>query len=261
MTNADGIGHPGFPNTLPGHVSTYRIGLKGALTSVGSPVVAGQGPDYLVADPSGRFVYVANDGGSPVITETVSGYRVAGNGTLIPLKGSPFPEGGEPLSLCIDPLGRFLYTTDWYYGWLTEYRISNNGTLSRPPNDNQTGISPYGPAVADPLGRFVYVNNTNYYSEQPTTFSGFQVANNGTLTPAVGSPFTYTDLGRNADLTSMVVDMTGQFLYIAGSANCEGCLDQNGVISVYRIGGNGSLMENKGALFYAGPISFMAIGL
>jgi hypothetical protein len=55
----------------------------------------------------------------------------------------------------------------------------------------------------------------------------------------------------------MVVDLTGQFLYVSNS-NEDG-IEPNGVISVYRIGGNGSLMEIKGSLFYSGPVGDMAV--
>jgi 6-phosphogluconolactonase (cycloisomerase 2 family) len=189
-----------------GHVSVYRIGLKGVLTPVyGSPFTAGFWPASVVADPSGRFIYVANKGANPIATETLSGYSIAGNGTLIPLKGSPFQEGGGTYSMCMDPLGRFLYLTDFFYDQLTEFRITNNGVPRR--LSYYKGVSPYGPIVVDPFGRFVYVANSR--TSATASFSGYRVANNGALTTVVGSPFQF--------LGAMVVDLTGQFLYVSNS--------------------------------------------
>jgi hypothetical protein len=55
----------------------------------------------------------------------------------------------------------------------------------------------------------------------------------------------------------MVVDLTGQFLYVSNSH--EDGNEPDGVISVYRIGGNGSLTEIEGSLIYSGSVGDMAV--
>src|ERR1700738_1273292 len=83
VTNLDGTGIPGYGGTV-GHVSAYRIGVNGALTPVsGSALPAGFSPLSVQADPVGGFVYVDNAGSQEEFSETVSAYRVSGNGTLI----------------------------------------------------------------------------------------------------------------------------------------------------------------------------------
>jgi 6-phosphogluconolactonase (cycloisomerase 2 family) len=99
----------------------------------------------------------------------------------------------------MDPLGRFLYLTDFFYDQLTEFRITNNGVPRR--LSYYKGVSPYGPIVVDPFGRFVYV--ANYRTSATASFSGYRVANNGALTTVVGSPFQF--------LGAMVVDRPDSF--------------------------------------------------
>src|SRR5271155_2238842 len=68
-----------LPNEERGNVSTYAIGADGALTQIPErPVAAGTKPVSVAVNPSGRFAYVANCGGS----NNVSGYRITANGSL-----------------------------------------------------------------------------------------------------------------------------------------------------------------------------------
>jgi hypothetical protein len=113
-----------------GHVSVYRIGANGALKLVGSPFPAGFYPDSVVADPSGRFVYVGNAGGESIASSTISGYSVAPNGVLTPLPGSPYPEGASPVTIAIDPLNHCLYAANFYYPILSAFHIGANGLLT-----------------------------------------------------------------------------------------------------------------------------------
>jgi 6-phosphogluconolactonase len=88
-------------------LSVYRIDpATGALGHVpGSPFPAEPGGNVVSVDPSGRFVYVANEQ-----TENVSAHEVdRETGALTPLAGSPFAAGPRPLALAADPLGRFLF--------------------------------------------------------------------------------------------------------------------------------------------------------
>ena len=52
-------------------------------------------------------MYVVN-----VLSNNVSGYAIADNGTLKPVPGSPFPAGSGPGWITIDPTGRFVYVAN-----------------------------------------------------------------------------------------------------------------------------------------------------
>lgn len=88
-------------------ISAYSIGANGALTPVpGSPFqVEGAFPVSMSVDPVDRFIYVANEGGTENPSGTVnfngsvSAYRVAENGALTSVAGSPFAAGSFSISV------------------------------------------------------------------------------------------------------------------------------------------------------------------
>jgi 6-phosphogluconolactonase len=92
------------------NVSGYTIdSTTGALTPItGSPFAAGTNPGSVAVDPSGKFAYVANEGGN-----NVSGYTIDPvTGALTPITGSPFAAGTIPDSVAVDPSGKFAYAAN-----------------------------------------------------------------------------------------------------------------------------------------------------
>jgi hypothetical protein len=74
-----------------------------------TPFATGAQPVAIVADPGGRYMYVANSGnGGSITAYTVNG----ANGFLDSIAGSPFPLGRVPARLWMDVLGNFLYVAD-----------------------------------------------------------------------------------------------------------------------------------------------------
>jgi 6-phosphogluconolactonase len=69
-----------------------------------------------------ELVYVTN-----LYDSTVSAYRIAPNGALNVVQGSPFSAGGGPYSVAVDFLGRFAYVA------------SLNGTVSAYQVDQTSG--------------------------------------------------------------------------------------------------------------------------
>ena len=89
---------------LPEGVRSYRADLtSGALTPADAQPT-GASPWGVAADPSGRFVYVANRGAS-----TVSALRINSPGGTLTFIGT-YPTGGSWTSAAVvEPLGRFLF--------------------------------------------------------------------------------------------------------------------------------------------------------
>ncbi len=146
-----------------GTIHVFSVNAStGAITEVlGSPFNAGLIPVQLAVDPTGRFVYVANQ-----LSEDITAFSVdASTGTLTELPGSAFPIGSQPIALAIDPTGRFLYVsaTNFTNGALQqsiyEYTI-----------DSVTGVvtaaagSPFLPGTFvtsiafNPKGNFAYLS-------------------------------------------------------------------------------------------------------
>jgi 6-phosphogluconolactonase (cycloisomerase 2 family) len=108
-----------------GHVSAYAISATGSLTQVtGSPFLAGAGTVSVALDPSGRYLYAANNGNGALDSFTVSAYTVDPNtGALIDIAGSPYAAGFEPQSVTVDPSGNFVYVANFGDNDLSAYTI------------------------------------------------------------------------------------------------------------------------------------------
>jgi 6-phosphogluconolactonase (cycloisomerase 2 family) len=223
-------------NSGENSISAYKIGGTGGLTPLGK-AQAGIAPVSVAVDPFGRFVYVANLGNDvPPQSSNVSSFRIAKNGTLAPVIGSPFSSGILPIAVVADPFGRYVYaansgTQELDTENIAGYRVAQNGALK--PLQNSPFANGEGPesAAMDPWGRFLYV--ANFYDG---VLSVCRIAGNGNLTPVAGSPFATTPAS-----SIVVVDPLGRFLYVANSFEPA--------ISVYRIAGNGSLTQLHGSPF------------
>jgi 6-phosphogluconolactonase len=175
-------------NSGENSISAYRIGGTGALTPLGK-AQAGSAPVSVAVDPFGRFVYVANLGiDVPPQPSNVSSFRIAKNGTLAPVIGSPFSSGILPMAVVADPFGRYVYaansgTQELDTENIAGYRVAQNGAL-KPLKDSPfaNGEGPESAAM-DPWGRFLYV--ANFFDE---VLSVYRIAGNGNLTPVAGSP-------------------------------------------------------------------------
>jgi 6-phosphogluconolactonase len=78
----------------------FSIGTAGALNEVsGSPYAVGTGPNGVLLDTTGSYVYVANKG-----SNNISGFLLtAASGKLTAIAGSPFSSGGQlPTALVND---------------------------------------------------------------------------------------------------------------------------------------------------------------
>jgi 6-phosphogluconolactonase (cycloisomerase 2 family) len=256
VTNADGSGIPLRGGTV-GHVSVYRIGVNGALTPVpGSPFPAAFGPLSIVADPTGRFVYVGDVGSAQAQTEMMSAYRVEGNGALTPLPGSPYVNGNETVSMAVDPLGRFVYAAGEFDLALATYNIRASGIPVPLPASTfsvMVGVNSNDTVVADPFGRFVY---------QSIAGNGGGIAINIYRVSATGlTPSAPFSAGFYSDY--MAVDCFGQFLFAAVTAiprpSGSGLIEGTG-LAIYRIGSKGTLTPVNGSPFNPGfPVGPMAV--
>jgi len=171
-------------------VSAFSISANGALTPIsGSPF-----PDAnstagfasvvsLLADPSGKFVFVADH-----MAESVVAFNVNLAGALTPASALPPPAPGcsvschhNPLRLAVDPADKFIYWTNVQNGTVSAFNI-NNGNLTAIA-ETPVGTHPFGLSL-DPTGRFLYVVN-----KADNTVSGFSVnPANGAVSPLSGFP-------------------------------------------------------------------------
>ena len=94
-------------------------------------------------DPSGKFVYVANQN-----KNNVSGFTIdSSTGVLTAFTGSPFTTGSFPVSVAVDPSGKFVYVANSQSNNVSGYTIETTGALTSLGNAFTAGSSPFSVAI------------------------------------------------------------------------------------------------------------------
>jgi 6-phosphogluconolactonase len=108
------------------NISAYRINLgTGALTTIeGSPFTGRGNPMGVTADPSGKYLYVAN------YDNTVSAYSInLSTGALTSI--SYYSSGVNSIGIVADPSGKYLYVANSASASISGYNInSSTGALT-----------------------------------------------------------------------------------------------------------------------------------
>jgi 6-phosphogluconolactonase len=181
-----------------------------------------------------EFAYVGNYGDN-----NISGYKIASDGSLTAVKGSPFAAGTGPTAMAVDPTGKFAYAANTGTssgGDISAYTInSTTGALTAVKGSPfSAGVEPSGVAI-DPTGKFAYVSNygandVDAYSIDATT---------GALTAVKGSPF-----ATGGEPEYVAIDPKGKFAYVPDY--------ESNAVSAYTIESDGALKPVKGSPFTAG---------
>ena len=226
------VANSGGGNTA-GSVSMYAInGTSGILTPTGTiqaPCTSGPGscsPSSLAVHPSGKFVYIANEGG--FTPTSVSMYAIDTTTGVLGLIGTVAVDG-RATSVTLDPSGKFAYVADG-----GQNSDGSKGTnVSMYSIDATTGVlTSIGKIMADlspssiaihPSGKFVYVVNND--SNDISTY---------TLNPQTGDLVSIGTLAATAG--SIVIHPSGNFAYVTSS----------GGVAMY------TLDTTSGALTFAG---------
>ena len=169
------------------------------------------------ADPTPKFAYVTNycPTSGVCLIGTVSAYTInSSTGALRAVAGSPFAAGQFPISVTVDPSGRFAYVANecesCTRGTVSAYTInSSTGALSVVSGSPfAAGTTPTILVTVDPSGRFAYVaNECDGCSQERLGLHHRQL--HGGLARISGSPFA---AGFGPD--SVTVDPSGQFAYV-----------------------------------------------
>ncbi|MCK6447534.1 MAG: lactonase family protein [Planctomycetes bacterium] len=132
-------------------VETFAIdATTGALAASAAPVVLDGGPQALRLHPHGLALYVAETGQSRVQALSIDPLTHAPSAL-----GASHASGQTPVDLEVDPLGRFLYTSNLRGHNVSIFALAADGSLV-PEGALATGIFPSDVAI-DPTGRFLHV--------------------------------------------------------------------------------------------------------
>jgi 6-phosphogluconolactonase len=140
------------------------------------------------------------------------------SGAFKPVKGSPFQAGSSPLSVSVDPIGRFAYVstngssaTDPPAVWA--YTIDPSSGALPPVRTGPFGAGALPIAInVDPSGQFVY--EASFGSN---TIVGYRIdATTGALNALPSSP---TTAGTGTAPDAISFDPSGKFLYAANQTS------------------------------------------
>lgn len=195
-------------------------------------------------DDGAEFVYTPD-----YESAEVSAFRIDDDGELTRVKGSPFPAGDGPISIAIDPNGRFLYVTNQMgpTSSISGYTIDPTDGALTPIKGSpfQSGFASFAIAIGS-SGKFAYV------ADYGTGSSGYVEAyainsSTGALEQLKSSPYS-----AGYYVNDMVMDPSGKFVYVG----CNGGNISYGNLYAYAINEqNGALTPVKGSPFFAGGAS------
>ncbi|MBL8859150.1 MAG: beta-propeller fold lactonase family protein [Planctomycetes bacterium] len=193
-----------------GWLTAYAINqTTGALTSLGTQEI-GSNPTAVAIDPTGRFLYTANNGTGFPNTSGISTFAldpVTGVATnLVPRTVAP-----GVFDLAFHPDGRHLYGVLSSANSIARFTISRtSGELTAVPPPTSAGIEPVGLAVT-PNGRFGFSVALDPLGTG--SMSTHSIAADGTLSAPIQTLF---DGMHPYDVT---VDASGKFMYAANSGS------------------------------------------
>jgi len=201
-----------YSSEADGNLAMYTIDTTtGALTSTGPITGEINGncpglcfPAWVVADPSGKFAYVAVSGNDSASTGSVITYAInATNGALASTGTTgTIATGINPVSVAVDPAGKFVYVANSGSNDVSMYTINTATGALTSAGTVATGKVPSSVAV-DPAGMFAYVadngaNDVSMYTINATT---------GALT-SIGT------IATGTSPVTVAVDPTGKFAYV-----------------------------------------------
>ncbi len=206
-------------------VSMYSVSsCTGALTSTTPASVTtgimppNLGAEEMVADPLGRFAYVANLVSNATGEATISMYTVnSGTGILTPTTPATVPTGFFPQEIAIDPLGRFVYTANTDDNSISMFTINQStGVLTPTTPASVSTVVPgnvlWQPSflTVDPTGKFLYLTESLTNGAAVLMFNIDQTT--GLLTPT--SPATVPTGGIPWQI---VVTPSDKFAYVVNN--------------------------------------------
>ena len=221
------VGYAYVANQYENSVSQYTIAEGGALMPMTPPtVVGGDTPEAITADPSGRYVYLANV--RPTPAGKISQYVIGATGALAPMATPSASAGTYPVSIVVDPSDKYAYVANNLSGDISEFALGADGALA-PIGTVKSGAGyPNAPAsvVVDPSGKYVYVANADGKS-----VSQYTIGADGALSPM--TPASVATSGKNGNAYHMTLHPSGAYLYVAGYFD--------NVVFQYAVGANGAL--------------------
>jgi 6-phosphogluconolactonase len=219
---------------------SFSIDNAGALTNLSSSPLtidpAASSSTAIAIDPSGNYLFTVAGSNS-----IYSFPRDTTTGALGTVSGSPVPVDFGTFAITTDPAGKFVIAVSnagsTVFGTISVYSLdSTTGKLALVAGSQpHIGVDPSS-VVVDPSGKYVYTANTADATLSALTLN----PSTGALTTISGSPFPSGGNGTINGPIGLVVDPSGQSVYVCSASND---------ISVFKISSGGGLSVIAGSPF------------
>jgi DNA-binding beta-propeller fold protein YncE len=213
------VANEGCP--APTNVSMFTINTTtGALTFIGT-IAAGGRAISVVVDPKGKFAYVASRSNPPGSAGNVSMYAInTATGALTSI--GTIAAGTDPISVAVDPTGKFAYVTNSGSNDVSMYTI-NTATGDLTSIGTTTGGS--GAIAIHPSGKFVYVSNSagsvSVYTINAATGTLTSIGTTGTAGSSIAihpsGAFAYVTNAGSNDVSMYSIDAATGTLTLIGT--------------------------------------------
>jgi YVTN family beta-propeller protein len=251
-------------NPAPGGGSS-----NSATVAITTAATGAADPQSIAVDPSGKFAYVLNGGGS--VAAYVSMYTINATTGALTSIGPPVSTDGfglYPGVITVDPTGKFAYAINegdpWGYedganGSVEMYTIdATTGALTSTGSINGTGLinSPTNcpglcnpsSMVVDPSGKFAYV--VTGVVGGPYDLAMY------TIDATTGALASIGKIAAGAVPISVAVDPAGKFVYVPTASGTPGSA---GSVSMYAINATTGVLASIGTIAAATDPVFVAV--
>jgi len=173
-------------------------------------------PAGVAVSPNGKFVYVANENGTPGVAGNVAMFTInAMTGTLTSI--GTIAAGTDPVSVTVDPTGKFSYVANSGSNDVSMFTINATTGALASLGTIAAGTNP-GFVAVDPAGKFAYV--TNFKSNDVSMY---------TINSTTGVLMPIGSIAAGTSPTSIAVHPSGKFAYVTNSMSND--------VSIYSIDG------------------------
>lgn len=148
-------------------------------------VLVGVSPSAIAIDPTSRYLYVTDK-----LQNEIFGYQIASQttGGLTPLVSNPFSTGSYPLSITIEPRGKYVYVGNYNAGTVNSYTLNQaNGSLGGSAGSGGFAANTGTTCVTVEPALGIYLYTSNFLDGSIS--AGQLSANTGQLSGVANSPF------------------------------------------------------------------------
>jgi 6-phosphogluconolactonase (cycloisomerase 2 family) len=225
-------------------IVTLAPATNGTLTVTQRKTVASVGA-YASGHPSKNWVYAIADSGT-----NIRSYVIASDGTLTEMASSPIATSvNSHEHLLIEPLGRFLYSTDGSTGHVDGFKINQTtGALTAITSAGTCGVDCFATMQAtDSLGKYLYVAAQGSDGTTNGIYSFTIDQTTGAVTAMSSSPYLLSSEGNGP--YGLIVSGDGKYLV---SGNTGNSANVGGLVAGFS---SFAINATNGHLTYVGSIT------